>query len=90
MGIPSGFAMSGVAGFQDIESFTFDESVPYSHEAWRGRIRASAGVGGSLTPKKVERFDEQHRRLLEERTPHRPLDIPHRVFVCVSRAPGML
>src|SRR5918996_1531463 len=31
----------------------FDLEVPYSHEAWRGRIRASAGVGASLSPEGV-------------------------------------
>ena len=37
----------GTSGFRQIESFTFDMDTPYSHEAWRGRIRASAGVGAS-------------------------------------------
>lgn len=39
------------AGFENIETFTFDVNVPYTHEGWRGRIRASAGVGASF-PKK--------------------------------------
>src|SRR5215213_9772079 len=29
-----------VAGFGEIETFTFDAPATYSHEAWRGRIRA--------------------------------------------------
>ena len=33
-------------GFVDLELFTYDTFPIYSHEAWRGRIRASAGVGG--------------------------------------------
>ena len=32
------------AGFEQIETFSFDAAVVYSHEAWRGRIRASAGA----------------------------------------------
>ena len=36
------------AGFTGIETFSYDVEVLYSHEAWRGRIRASAGVAASL------------------------------------------
>jgi ubiquinone/menaquinone biosynthesis C-methylase UbiE len=35
------------AGFARLESFSFDEETPYTHEAWRGRVRASAGIGAS-------------------------------------------
>ncbi len=34
-------------GFVNLEMFTYDTFPVYSHEAWRGRIRASAGVGAS-------------------------------------------
>ena len=30
------------AGMQDIQTFSYDMDVPYTPEAWRGRIRASA------------------------------------------------
>ena len=77
-----------IAGFADIESWTFDVVVPYGHEAWRGRIRASNGVGVTLSPKKVAAFDEEHRRMLAERFPKEPLDVPHRVFVVTARSPS--
>ncbi len=32
------------AGVRDIQTFSYDMDVPYTPEAWRGRIRASAGV----------------------------------------------
>ncbi|MEZ4669204.1 MAG: class I SAM-dependent methyltransferase [Anaerolineae bacterium] len=35
-------------GFSDLQTFSYDVFVPYTPEAWRGRIRASAGVGASL------------------------------------------
>jgi len=41
------------AAFVDIETFSFDMDIPYSHEAWRGRIRASAGVKASLAPAEI-------------------------------------
>ena len=52
------------AGFEAIETFSFDVDVPYSHEAWRGRIRASQGVGATLDPAAVARFDAEHAALL--------------------------
>ena len=76
-----------IAGFQKIESFTFDLDVPYSHEAWRGRIRASAGVGASMPPEKVERFDNELAKILRERFPE-PMTALHRVFAALGTAPA--
>ena len=53
------------ARFEDVTSFSFDIHVPYTAEAWRGRIRASAGVGGSLSADEIVRFDSQLKSLLE-------------------------
>lgn len=72
------------AGFGGIESFSFDLEVPYSHEAWRGRIRASAGVGGSLAPAAVAAFDAAHAELLAKRFPKDPLAVPHRCFALLA------
>lgn len=76
-----------IAGFRQIESFTFDLDVPYSHEAWRGRIRASAGVGASMPPEKVERFDAELAKILRERFPE-PMTALHRVFAAIATAPA--
>ena len=45
------------------------EPVAFTRETWRGRIRACRGVGASLAPDEVERFDAEHRRLLEAIAP---------------------
>ena len=74
-----------VAGFSDIETFSFDVHVPYTHVAWRGRIRASAGVAASLQPDAVARFDDELRRLLAVQFPAEPLQTLHRVFAVVCR-----
>ncbi len=76
-----------LAGFTDIETFSFDVDVPYSHEAWRGRIRASAGVAATLDPETVNRFDAELKRLLQARFPEDPLLVPHRVFAVVCSRP---
>lgn len=75
-------------GFSQFESFSYDLDVPYSHEAWRGRIRASAGVGASLPPAAVERFDTELEKILQLRYPAEVLPVPHRVFTVIARAPG--
>jgi SAM-dependent methyltransferase len=76
-----------LAGFRNIETFSFDLDVPYSHEAWRGRIRASAGVAASLPAEMVTRFDDDLRQILRQAFPNEPLQVPHRVFAVISRAP---
>lgn len=73
------------AGLADVESFSFDTLVPYTHEGWRGRVRASAGVGASLPPEAVDAFDAAHAKLLEARFPGEPLGVHHRVFAVVAR-----
>lgn len=74
-----------MAGFEDIETFSFDIYLAYTHEAWRGRIRASAGVAASLSPDKVEAFDAELAALLQERFPENPLPIHHRVWAVYAR-----
>lgn len=77
-----------MAGFEGIESLSFDLSIPYSHEAWRGRIRASGGVGGSLPPAAVAEFDAAHAWMLSRDYPSEPLSVPHRVWAAFGRRPG--
>jgi SAM-dependent methyltransferase len=76
------------AGFEGIETFSFDLDAPYSHEAWVGRIRASAGVGASLPEEQVRAFSEDLTKLLAERFPDDPLAVPHRTWALVARNPG--
>lgn len=76
-----------VAGFQEIETSTFDVPTIYSHEAWRGRIRASAGVAASLPPEQVATVDAELAALLTDRFAADPLTIPHRVFTLICRKP---
>jgi SAM-dependent methyltransferase len=75
-----------IAGFESIETFSFDVDVPYSHEAWRGRIRASAGVTASLPLDAVTRIDQELAAILADRFPIEPLAVPHRVWALTCRA----
>lgn len=72
------------AGFQGLRTFSFDLNVPYTHEAWRGRIRASAGIGPVLSPVAVTRFDAELAALLAADFPGDPLAVPHRVWAMIA------
>jgi len=77
----------GESGYRDLATFSYDVDVPYTPEAWRGRIRASAGVGGSMGGEQVAVFDRALAGLLEARFPGDVLAVAHRVFVVTGRAP---
>ena len=74
-------------GFSDVRSFEYDVLIPYTEAAWRGRIRASAGIGASLTPARVEEFDRAHARLLADQFPGDLLRVPHRIYAVMALAP---
>ncbi len=63
--------------------FWFDVAVPFTRESWRGRIRASRGVGASMTPEEVEAFDAEHAALLERIAPP-AFALTHRVDARIS------
>jgi SAM-dependent methyltransferase len=75
------------AGFVNVESFSFDLALGYSHEAWRGRIRASAGVAASLPPDAVVAFDADLTALLRRDFPDEVLRVPHRIWTVIANAP---
>jgi SAM-dependent methyltransferase len=75
-------------GFAEIETLSFDVSVPYSHEAWIGRVRASAPISGTLAPDLVHRFSGDLEGLLRAHHPQDPLAVPHRVWAVVGKRPA--
>ncbi len=81
---PTLFRDLGEAGFRNLQSFTYDDAAIYSHEGWRGRIRASAGVAATLSPEAVEVFDAELAELLAADFPEDPMTVPHRVFCIVA------
>ena len=73
------------AGIGNIETFSYDVHVPYTQEGWRGRIRASAGVGASLTPTEVQAFDVDLARMLEHSFNTEILQVHHRLLTVIGR-----
>ena len=77
---PEQLTQLAVAGFEDLTSFSYDEDVVFTHESWRGRIRACNGVAATMTQEEVERFDAELAALLRAHHPAE-LHVLHRVFV---------
>jgi ubiquinone/menaquinone biosynthesis C-methylase UbiE len=74
-----------LAGFDARESFTVDYDIEYSHEAWRGRIRASAGISANLSAEAVAAFDAEHAAMLARDFPADPMQVPHRIVAAWGR-----
>ncbi len=66
--------------------FWFDADIPFTRETWRGRMRASRGVGASLPAEQVDAFDREHAALLEAIAPA-SFTVKHRVDARVLRFP---
>jgi SAM-dependent methyltransferase len=73
------------ASFGAIESFSVDFEIPYTHDGWRGRMRASAGVSGSLAPAQVKAFDEELADMLAQEFPQQPLQVTHCLYAAFGR-----
>lgn len=59
--------------------------VTFTREGWNGRMKASRGVGASLSPEQVEAFGEEHLALLEKIAPPQ-FEIPHYAKAVVLRS----
>lgn len=75
--------------FTRIETFSFDVEVSYSHEAWVGRVRASAPIAGTLDSEGVRACSQELAVMLAERFAGDPLKIPHRVWAVTAQAPSL-
>ena len=43
--------------------------LPFTRDTWRGRIRATRGIGASLPPERVAAFDAEHELVLATMVP---------------------
>lgn len=73
--------------FREVIQFNFDEPAIYSHESWRGRIRANSGVGAALSAEATDYFDNELKALLQVQYPADPLEVPHMVYCVVGQRP---
>jgi SAM-dependent methyltransferase len=88
-GLNTGFVRDlRAAGFEGVESFSVDFDIPYSHEGWRGRMRASAPISASLPPDQVQAFDAELAAMLAKDFPGETLAAAHCLFCTVGRKPA--
>jgi|CXWL01.1.fsa_nt_gi SAM-dependent methyltransferase len=73
------------AGFEGLASAAYQLDVTYSHEAWRGRMRACNGVL-ALGPERIDEYDRAHAEKLKRDFPE-PLLVRHEVFALTALAP---
>ena len=70
--------------FEMEEHEEYDLNVPFTRESWHGRIRASRGIGASLSPEELEKWDAEHRALLNKIAPE-SFDVLHYAAITVLR-----
>ena len=79
-GVPAPYYKLSKLGLVQRVMFFYDVHVPFTKENWRGRVRASRGIGASLTEDEVNKFDKEHQALLDSITED-AFSIMHRVDV---------
>jgi hypothetical protein len=68
--------------FRLVTYHAYEEGIPFTRASWRGRIRACRGIGASLVPEEVARFDQEHNALLGQIAPD-TFTILHQVWLHV-------
>lgn len=43
--------------------------VPFTRESWNGRMKVCRGIGASLPPEQIARWEQEHRKMLAELAP---------------------
>ena len=46
-------------------------AVPFTRESWHGRMKACRGIGASLAPEEIARWEQEHKALLARIAPER-------------------
>ena len=69
--------------FDLLEHEEYDVNVPFTRESWHGRMRACRGVGASLSPEELARWETDHRALMD--TAPESFEILHYAAISVLR-----
>ena len=76
------------ASIKDLKTHYFDNphmdtlivDLPFTRETWHGRMMASRGVMASMDAEKIEKFDNEHMAMLQEKYPEK-FTIKHKLFL---------
>ncbi len=71
-------------GFTNLKSGFHHLDALYTRDAWRGRVRASAGIGASLNDQQIQEFDRELANALNKLDSTDPLALPHALFAAVG------
>lgn len=55
--------------FEEVYHEEYDVDISFTRETWNGRMKACRGVGASLTPAEIEKWEVEHKKLLEAIAP---------------------
>lgn len=55
--------------FEAIYHEEYEISVPFTRETWHGRMKACRGIGASLPPEEIEKWEAEHNMLLKAIAP---------------------
>jgi 2-polyprenyl-3-methyl-5-hydroxy-6-metoxy-1,4-benzoquinol methylase len=66
---------------------TYYVDLPFTKESWRGRIRASRNVGAILSPEKIEEFDGELQKSLDD-IGQDHFDVKHRITFTIFELDG--
>ena len=73
--------------FEPVEHEEYDVKVPFTKESWHGRMLACRGVGASLPPEELARWDVEHRALLDRIAPEE-FEVLHYAALTVLKKKG--
>ena len=62
----------------------YDLMVPFTKESWHGRMRACRGVGASLSEEELDKWDREHRVLLNKVAPEK-FEVLHYAALAILR-----
>ncbi|MBX7115155.1 MAG: class I SAM-dependent methyltransferase [Myxococcaceae bacterium] len=71
------------AGFVELDTWAYEIELTYTHDAWRGRMRACNGVL-ALGPEAIAEYDQAHSHALAQFFPGQ-LTVRHEVFALTAR-----
>ncbi|RCK18818.1 class I SAM-dependent methyltransferase [Thalassospira lucentensis] len=83
-GIPESYKVDLSSGFTVDESCAFDVSIPFTREAWHGRMKATRGLAAaSITEEQRAYFDKEHWKYLEQQP--KIFEVLHSAVFCVLK-----
>ena len=63
---------------------SYDTTLIFTKEAWLGRVLSCRGVGASLAPEDVARFEQEYRSILQKYS--EPLQLKHQIHIELYRS----